>query len=185
MGLLSVHYIRRTSGFNKLLQHLSDARVLDACCQLSVAEGSGTALTELNIGFRVKFSRLPEALHRRRPCVHILTPFQNQRSVTCSRQNQGGENTRRSEAHYYGSVGKTQRIRRSNGIGIAHVRGDFKTLLRVRLQLHLPLSVLCRNSGKIHRIHEADIGLVPCVDGFLHNFPLVYNKVPSVRTQFF
>ena len=184
MGFLPVKDVLRTACTYQFFQYFSDAWVFNACCQLSIAEGTCAALTKLDIGFRIKLTGIPKSFHRGCPCVHILSPFQNQRPISCPCQSQCRKYSRRTESDDYRPVLKRPGVRHCNRFHIPHIRCDLKSQFTIWLKFQRFPRGLCRNHCKIHRVHQPDSRLVPCIDGFLHYFPFIYQKTLCCRPKF-
>ena len=101
MGLgVGQNVLRRPAG-HQLLQNEAVARVFGAGVQLSVGEGAGAALAELDIGGGVQRAGGPEALHIRLPRLHGTAPLQQDGPQARPGQHQGAEETRRSCSHHH------------------------------------------------------------------------------------
>ncbi len=83
---------------DELLQHPPAALVFRAGVQLSVGKGSGAALAELYVRFRVERAAVPEGLHLFPALRRGLAAFQNDRAQSRHGKHQCREHPRRAEA---------------------------------------------------------------------------------------
>ena len=87
---------------DELLQYPPAAFIFRAGVQLPVGKGSGAALPELYVRFRVQRTAVPKALHLFPALRRRLAPLKYDRAQSGLRQHQRGKHTRRSEADHHG-----------------------------------------------------------------------------------
>ena len=85
MWFLLINDLLRSTCLHKTFQHfmISSVRVFNQCIKLSIRKSSGSALSELDIGIRIKNSVFPEIFYGLLPFLCFFPAFQNKRTITC------------------------------------------------------------------------------------------------------
>ena len=93
VGFVFVHDFRVCPEFYKKLEDLPVAskRILHKGIELPVRKSTGAAFAELDIGFFIKFSGLPETPDGLLPLFDVGAPFENYRTITVAGQHQTAE----------------------------------------------------------------------------------------------
>ena len=102
MRFCVIQDLLRRSVFDEGFQHGPDpsVRVFDQCIEFSVGKCSGSSLSELNIGIRLKHSGFPEFLHILLSFFHRSSPLDQDRTHPTLGQKIRAENPRRTASDY-------------------------------------------------------------------------------------
>ena len=163
--LVLVQNIFRRACSYKKLQDFGHHRIIHTRGQLAVRKGACTALAELYVRGRIKFSRLPKALHILHTLRHRLTALQKQRLIAMLCQLQCRQKSRRTGTDNHRRCAQRQCTKLKRRLLLLLILRN----ITVRQQA-LRLSAACFNLCQ-HMVIEADIiflARIHCLAYYLH-----------------
>ena len=102
VGLVGIADILRRAVYHQGFHHGGKTGVMGPGGQLSVGEGPGPALAELDVGGGVQRTPRPKGGYVAAPLLHGTAPLQNNGGQASTRQKKGGKEPGRAHAHHHG-----------------------------------------------------------------------------------
>ena len=172
--------VLRRAGFHKQTQNLlvPSAPVVYAGIQFSVRKCAGTALTELDVGFRIQCAALPEFLYLFPTDIGGISALEHNGPVPVLRQHPCAENACRSASDDDRRTGELPVPRRRKVIT------DLRRLLYIRTAPAAAEDLFFSWNFRVNRIDVTDIFPVSRVNGTAHDayaVDIVCGDVKRVR----
>ena len=156
MRFTDIQNLGGCAGFDEFLEYLSAAmlRILDLAVEFAIAEKTGAAFAELDVGFRVERFLPPEVPGVLRALTHRLASLQNNRPKPQLSQRQRSEQSAGSESNHQRTIVETFRRRGGGVVRNVRCRSDlavcFESVQHACLVAHLA----------VHGIDEAQLGIL-------------------------